>query len=412
MEENKKQEIIEQFTELEIVPENTNDAINNHNTIKIPFTDISALGGAFSSVSSSFFQALHMPEKYVTNEEILYRAITKDGTPIRLPFLCKEGASGFAPGIRTSGGLGVARFQEVTQTANVSNISAANANATTNAITNMATSSSLTFMAIALVQINHKLDEIKETQNEIINILLDDKKSQQNGDLNYLSELLHNYKYNWDDLSYRNNTYLKVEDIKRSAMQNMPFYKTRITNLLADTNFINTHKTFNEKMSQLNQMFEEYRTASYLYAYASFVGAVILGNFNSEYIEKLHTRITKTSHDYRTLYTKAYNLLRHDLNSTIGNFVLSGISGATKAAGIGLSKIPVLSKTQLDENMIDAGDSLKSLQKDKSKETMSRFVNNRNDHTQIFSDTLKTLDHLHNDETEIYFDRKNIYLVS
>lgn len=400
MNQDEKMEIIEQFTELEFVPENTDIAIRNSDVMKIPFAEISALGSSFSS----FFSTLKSTADVNPNtSEILYRAVTKDGVPVRLPFLCKEGAPGFSAGIRGQNGLSIARFQEVKQVANTNKVSN---------VSNVANSASTGFMAIALIQINHKLDEIKETQTQIIDILLDDKKSQQRGDFNYLSELLHNYKYNWNDLSYRNNTYSKVEDVKRTAMQNIPFYKTRISTLLNDTNFINTHKSFNEKMNHLNQMFEEYRIASYLYAYASFVGTVILGNFESEYIDKLHTRITNASQEYRELYTQAYNLLEHELDSTIGNFVLGSVSNITKAAGTGLSKIPVLNKSPLDDNVINASTNIKTFCENKSDETMSRFVNNHSNHTQIFTDGLETLGRLYNNDTEILFDRKNIYLVS
>lgn len=395
MNETNKNEIIEQFAELDFVPQNTDTSINKPNSIKIPFADITALGSTFSSFFSAFATTTA-----ADNGEILYRAITKDGTPIKLPFLCKEGASGFAPGIRTSNGLGVARFQEVHQVANA------------NAVANVTTSASLGFISIALVQINHKLDDIKETQEKIIDILLGDKKAQQQGDFNYLSDLLHDYKYNWDDSQYLNNAYLKVEDIKRTSLHNLTFYKTRILSILDDSSFIKTHRSFNEKMSQLNQMFEEYRAASFLYAYTSFVGAVILGKFSSAYVDKLYAKINKASQNYRETYTKAYNLLEQELGSTIDSHFLKGVSNITKAAGIGLSKIPILNRSQLDENIVDAADNLNEQNKNRTKEIMSRFVNNKNDQTNIFSETLKTLDHLHNDDTDIYFDKENLYLVS
>lgn len=395
MNELNKNEIIEQFTELDFVSQNTDTLVNSQNSIKVPFADIAALGGTFSSFFSAFTSITTMD-----NGEVLYRAITKDGSPIKLPFLCKEGASGFAPGIRTPNGLSVARFQEVQQTANA------------NAVANVTTSASLGFMSIALVQINHKLDDIKQTQEKIVDILLGDKKAQQQGDFNYLSDLLHDYKYNWDDSQYLNNAYLKVEDIKRASLHNLTFYKTRILSILNDSSFIKTHRSFNEKMSQLNQMFEEYRAASFLYAYTSFVGAVILGNFSSAYVDKLYAKINKASQNYRETYTKAYNLLEQELGSTIDSHFLKGVSNITKAAGIGLSKIPILNRSQLDENIVDAADNLNEQNKNRTKEIMSRFVNNKNDQTNIFSETLKTLDHLYNDDTDIYFDRENLYLVS
>jgi hypothetical protein len=81
------------------------------------------------------------------------------------------------------------------------------------------------FMAAALANIDKKLDSIQETQQEILDFLVQKDKSELKGDLNFLSDVLNNYKYNWNNEKYINSNHIKVLDIKQSAERKIIFYR-------------------------------------------------------------------------------------------------------------------------------------------------------------------------------------------
>jgi len=84
------------------------------------------------------------------------------------------------------------------------------------------------FMAAVFANIEKKLDNILEMQQEIVDFMVRKERSELRGDLNYLSDILNNYKYNWNNDKYKNNNHIKVLDIKETAERKIDFYRDQI----------------------------------------------------------------------------------------------------------------------------------------------------------------------------------------
>ena len=95
--------------------------------------------------------------------------------------------------------------------------------------------------------------------------------------------------------------------------------------------------------------------ALYLFAYSAFLEVMLLGNFSEGYLNNVEQSITDYSYQYRTLYTKCYDLMKDYSKSSVQAGILSGLSAASKFMGNAIAKVPVISKSQLDENLIEAG---------------------------------------------------------
>ncbi|PKM61875.1 MAG: hypothetical protein CVU99_01615 [Firmicutes bacterium HGW-Firmicutes-4] len=68
-------------------------------------------------------------------------------------------------------------------------------------------------IAVALINIEKKLDDILETQKEILEFLKQQEKAKLRGNLNVLEDVLNNYKYNWDNEKYKTNKHITVQEI-------------------------------------------------------------------------------------------------------------------------------------------------------------------------------------------------------
>lgn len=62
---------------------------------------------------------------------------------------------------------------------------------------------------------------------------------------------------------------------------------------------------------------------------------------------------------YRKLYPSCHHLLEEYSKSSIQAGDMSGLASAGKLLGKAVSKVPVIGNSQLDENLLDAGDQLK-----------------------------------------------------
>lgn len=80
-------------------------------------------------------------------------------------------------------------------------------------------------MAAALYSIERQLGEIAETQKQMLSFLEIKDEAGVEADLETLTELITNYKHNWDRDVYIQSSHKMVMDIKRTARSNMLSYR-------------------------------------------------------------------------------------------------------------------------------------------------------------------------------------------
>lgn len=60
-------------------------------------------------------------------------------------------------------------------------------------------------MVAVLMNIEKKLDTIQETQEEILEFLVEKERATLQGNLNVLGEVMSNFKYNWTNDTYKHS---------------------------------------------------------------------------------------------------------------------------------------------------------------------------------------------------------------
>lgn len=82
-------------------------------------------------------------------------------------------------------------------------------------------------IAVALFSIEQKLDEIAETQKQIISFLEIEKESEIEADVETLTNITSKYKLNWDNERFLTSNHKMVLDIQRTARKNMHGYQKK-----------------------------------------------------------------------------------------------------------------------------------------------------------------------------------------
>lgn len=84
-------------------------------------------------------------------------------------------------------------------------------------LTQLACDPTMLFMAAVMANVDKKLDLIKEMQQEMIDFLVQKEKSELKGNLSFLYDVFNNYRYNWNNIMYKNSNYIKVLDIRQES---------------------------------------------------------------------------------------------------------------------------------------------------------------------------------------------------
>lgn len=266
------------------------------------------------------------------------------------------------------------------------------------------------FMAAALANIEKKLDNILETQKEILGFLEQQDKLKIKGNLIYLTDILNNYKYNWNNEKYINSNHIKVLDIKQDAEQSILFHRDQIERKIKKGKLIHSDQDVKIMVNKFLSEFEDYQLALYLFAFSSFLDVMLLENFESAFLEHIEQKIDSYSFQYRELYTKCYNQIEDFSKSSIQTHLLKGLAKGSKVVGNAVSKVPVIGKSQIDETLIEAGNKLDEVGLKIKMNTFTQIVNKHNSNVRPFLENIKTINKLYNQPLELFYDQKSIYI--
>ena len=351
-----------------------------HNFIRLPLDTLGTTGIALSSLVHSAPVA-----------ETLYRAVTADGSPIRLCYACKNGI-GLSSGYLSNGAVASAHFQEVMA-------------ASVPAVVNP----TALFMALALHQIEKKLDTIAQTQREILQFLEEEKRATLRGNLCFLTELLKSYRFHWENEMFCSNMHKKVQDIHQSAIQNVLFYRQMIEQKLKSRKQFETDQIVSSRLKMIVSSLECYKQALYLVAFTSFLEVLLLKDFEAAYLRSIEDRLRSESTQYHEVYTACYDKLVADSGRSVQNAALNHLGRISSAAGKVIEKIPIISNSQIDENLIRTGRTFQSKATVRSAAKIFGLTVSRDAGITPFIESIQAIDQTYNAPTELFADRDYLY---
>lgn len=265
-------------------------------------------------------------------------------------------------------------------------------------------------MAMALMSIEKKLDLILEKQQEILDYLSQKDKAKLKAGYIFLSGVMRDYRLNWNNEMYKNSAHIKALDLKQEALTQIEFYKARIKKDLEKHNLIQLQGDVKKKTSEIVSEFNDFQMAVYLYAMSSFAEVLLLGNFNSDYLNSVIKDISHYSNDYRTLYTKTYDVLEKESKGSVDSYVLGGLSTATRGLGKTIEKIPLINKTAIDETLISTGKNISKAKKANTSRTLKKLVSKQRSFVAPFEDSIKKIRDIYNNDLELYLEGEKLYI--
>lgn len=265
------------------------------------------------------------------------------------------------------------------------------------------------FISAAIISIDHKLDDIKRLQQDTIDILERDKKSQLRADMDLLMEISGNYKYEWDNDSLVSVNLSQVKCIKRNALKDIYSYMEEVERLLDD----GKEESITKRTGQVNRIFNRfvhYKLGLYVYTMSSLFEIILSRNFNDEYIRNVLAGLEGYSYQYRVLYTRCYDCIEFLMKSSVISKVTGGIAHINKTAGRAVGKIPIINKSQINIHMLKSSERLEKKEYEKNMRVMERFMVYKDSGIQALIDNIESINYIYNEPIELYCDRENIYL--
>lgn len=279
-------------------------------------------------------------------------------------------------------------------------------------ITPIAFNPTTLFVASSLYSINKKLDDIKTIQTDIINHMIQKEKSSLKGNLDLLLDIYDNYKFNWNDDKYKTANHLKALDVRQSSYRSIDYYKELIKKAVSKKSFLHSNRDVIKTVNKLVDTFNDYRLSVYIYGFSYFLEILLQENYNDEYLKSVISNLESISFEYRELYSNIYEIIDNLSKTSIQSKLIKNISTFNKIAGDTIAKIPIISNSNINENLIETGDKLADFTNRYSDKLLTSFRNARHNHIRPFIDNINTLNKTFNHSLEIIFDKDELFLIS
>lgn len=371
----------------------TKSSIENKKTMSVPIAELSALGAGVASLVPAFNTVTTTTTLAADGLFTIANKVAGDTLK-----MAKNGNAWGAMKTATGG-------SKMVQLAEAGPLAA-----TSQAVS--AINPTTMMMAVALYSIEKQLGEIAETQKQILSFLEIKDEAGIEGDLETLTELINNYKHNWDNEIYVQNSHKMVMDIKRTARSNMLASQKRVAELVASKKLVVGQGQVKSTLSEMEKRFKYYKLALYTYSLASMMEIMLGGNYKEEYITGIKDEIIKLSGNYRELFEKSSLYLEKLGGSAVEANVLKGIGTVGKAVGKFIGSIPLVKEGPVDEFLQNGGANLKKNAIGMEKQAVHQFAALNNSGTHIFVNKMEDMIQIYNHTERICFDDKQIYLVA
>ena len=396
-EDDRKALVREQLANTHITLAPVAEPVDLSRARKFPIGQIASIGTAFASMPAAF----RTVTQTVTTPSggTLLQALDKAGNVLDISQLQK-----FKDG---SGALGSTRIGGTFQQAHLVQAGPQTITAAATIPYDPATLA----IAIALLQVNQKLDSIQKTVDEMFDYMRLRDKAAMRGNLRTLADVLDGYRLNWDNPRYMDNAHMKVVDIKQAATQDMEFYSGQVKKKLADKRPVEVRGMIESRLEGVLDSLKDYQLATYIYSFASFLDPMLSENFKAERLADVAGRIEEASIHYRQVYTSVYNALESSAKGSVDTAVLGGIAAAGKFLGKAVASTPVGDHTLIDEALEGGGNALAGFNRSQSARLLEKLHAAKSPDVQPFQENVKAIDALYNQPSQLLTDGENLYVL-
>lgn len=381
MENEKNKKILAMMNDSSLCPELEESKIGISNYTKLPMNRLAAMGIGLESIASAV--------QKVTTESGrsgLYYVNTSGKTMFRM-----KKTNNFIGSLKTSkGAVGGGQAQ----------------------MTQIALDPTALFMAITLASIDRKLGDIKEMQKEMMDFLIQKEKSELKGNLTFLYDVFNNYKYNWNNETYKSSNHTLVLAIRKEAEAKIVFYREQIIAKVNRKTRLHSNKAVKKQLEEVQDRFKDYQLALYMLGFASFLDVLLTENYDEKYLSGISKKLDEYSIKYRELYTQCYDEISGYSSTSIQSSMLKGLSKTTIAVGKVVEKIPVVGDTQADETIIAVGDKLSDIGTERVRKQMKQLIVRQSNFVRPFIDNIDTVNKLNNKPMQLVVDDENLYIAT
>lgn len=354
-----------------MIPAVSQELLEMKAVIKVPVAEIDSLGVVLGGPIKALLEA----------HDGLFRVTDAAGRPLSPGDLFKFGdGSGNLGSFKDAMGLHQARLNKVGE----AELAASAINPT------------MLFVAAALMEINHKLDEISETTKEILDYLKVRDRAELIAGIKTLNEVRETYRFNSDNEAWLSERRVAVGRIRDNARRQIEQHSKSLEGKLDALNEF--HVVVDQgKNNEVVEVLKDLQTACYLYAYAKVEDVLLMRSYDAGYLAEITKDLRSYKKSYKKLYDRSVRSVQGHANDAIGTIAAGALGVAASAVGEFVKATPVGDATPIDEGLIRAGKALEGIGVKDAANSSKKIAFGRPSFMNPFIESVENLNRMHNE---------------
>lgn len=177
-----------------------------------------------------------------------------------------------------------------------------------------------------MAQVNQKLDGIQAAVDEMFGYLRTKDKAADLAALDDLKAVLDEYRYNLDNAQFKRLKLALVQDVNSHAQKRIRELQAHLSEASHKKGLLELRGQVADAAAAALDDLKDYQLAVYPYSLSSFLGVMLLENYDEGYLAMKAEDIRKKAHEYRKAYTARFDAIEARNRQTLDSYVLGGLS--------------------------------------------------------------------------------------
>lgn len=264
-------------------------------------------------------------------------------------------------------------------------------------------------VAAALAQINQKLDGILDSIDRMFGYLRAKDKAVDLAALDNLKAILDEYRYNLDNAQFKRLKLALVQDVNSHAQRRIHELQTHLSEASHKKGLLELRGQTADAAAALDDL-KDYQLAVYLYSFSSFLGVMLLENYDEGYLTLKAKDIREKAYEYRKAYTACFDAIEAR-NRQTHSYVLGGLSAGLSGLGHLMEMTIFADATDIDEALANAARDVDGFNETENNRLTHLLTQAKDPGVRPFAEGIDAVNRVYNRPYQVLTDGENVYVL-
>lgn len=173
------------------------------------------------------------------------------------------------------------------------------------------------FAAVAMVGVNHKLDQIRRQGEEFQWYLETAERNTQAANLNALKEICGDYRYKYHSELWRSAKMNILEQILIDTDNAAMNWQSRILKIMERHDLVHRDKDTLKMINKVREKMCWYQLSEKIYALAKYLEIWVEGDFSKVNLDNVIKGLYERDNEYKRFFHNCYDHLKHSMKTTV-----------------------------------------------------------------------------------------------